>query len=456
MYLATTVSNGVDVEVLGLRKLIKNTSYILARQLISGLLQLVIVAIIAREYGSEGNGIFAVALLLPSMLTAFLNLGIGPANVYYLGSAQFSPKKVFQASARLALVLSLFGLAIGGAILQLGANKVFPGIQQQVLWLALITFPLSLMQSLISSIFQGMQEFREFNRVLILQPVVMLVFVIALMIFEVHSIYYLMLGNFLVVLITLVLSIFFLKKFLHNDEESSSEPYVKEALKYGYKAHLSNILAFVNYKADIFLVNFLISPAAAGVYVIAVKLSERLWVLSQAVSTVLLPRLSELSNDERKRLQITPLISRVTLWLTAFASIALAFVAFPLIKFVFGSEYLDAYIPLLILLPGIVFTSASRVLANDLAARGRPELNMYTSWVVVVCNIFGNILLIPMYGLLGAAVATTLAYVLNFCMRLLMYRHITSVSILSLVVIRYSDVRGFFSLFTKIRSNERS
>ena len=63
-----------NVHRLGLSKLSNNVSATFGRQVSSGLLQLVIIAIIARVYGPEGNGAYNVALLLPSILAIFLNL----------------------------------------------------------------------------------------------------------------------------------------------------------------------------------------------------------------------------------------------------------------------------------------------------------------------------------------------------------------------------------------------
>lgn len=434
---------------LGLNSLAKTATSAFIRQFVSGLLQLTTIAIIARVYGPAGNGAYALALLLPSMLVTCLNLGVGPANVYYLASAQFSPRKVLATSIKITVILSVIGMIIGGTIIWLKADELFPEVEHLMLWLALFSFPISLLQKFISSIFQGMQKFREFNVTLLAQPVITLAIVTGLVLFENINLYALIIAYFVGTIVTLLLSSMLLQKHLKGGGKNLTEDYIKKAINYGHKAHLSNIMAFVNYKADIFLVNLLLSPANAGVYVIAVQLSESLWMLSEAVSTVLLPRLSELSSDEDKRLQITPLITRFTLYSTAFFSMVFAFLAYPSIYLIFGTEYLDAYIPLLILLPGIVLTSASRILANDLAARGRPELNMYTSIVVVVCNIIGNILLIPSYGLFGAALATTVAYMLNFLMKLLMYRYITKVPIVNLIVIRNSDLKGLFTFFKK-------
>ena len=102
-------------------------------------------------------------------------------------------------------------------------------------------------------------------------------------------------------------------------------------------------------------------------------------------------------------------------------AILLALLAVPFIRLFFGAAYLDAVTPLLFLLPGIILGSLSRVLANDIAARGRPELNMYTALIVIIVNIICNLLLIPAMGIAGAALATTIAYSLTTVFRIFIY-----------------------------------
>lgn len=439
---------------LGLGKLATNAAGTLTRQVVVGFLQLATIVIIARLFGPEGNGIYAVALLLPSMLATFLNLGIGSANVYYLGSKQFSLRKVRRSCVKISITLSMLGIVIGSLIIQFKADVFFPEVDRSILWLALLSFPVSLILGFISSIFQGIQKFKEFNIALLVQPVVMLTGVIGLAVFESVNLYNLLLIHIAGGLLSLLFSGICLHKYVRADEGRSIEKnYSKPALSYGYKAHLSNVMAFVNYKADIFLVSFFLNPASAGIYVIAVQLTERLWIVSQAVSTVLLPRLSELSEESDKRLQITPLISRLTLYSTALLSIGFAAIVYPLVKYIFGMSYIDAYLPLLILLPGVVLASAARILANDFAAQGRPELNLYASIFVVTCNIIGNVFLIPMYGLAGAAMATSIAYTINFLIKLELYRHITSCEIMKLVVYRKDELVRMFIFFRSMIKN---
>lgn len=434
---------------LGLKKLTGNIAATLARQLGAGVLQLLTLALIARVFGPQGNGAYAVALLLPTTLASLLNLGIGSANIYYLGAARVGAAAALRTTFKLYAVIALLGLAVGATVVLHFAERWFQGVPEELLWVALAVFPISLLLALISSVFQGLQQFKRFNLILLLQPSLILIFVILLLLGGVDAIEWMLAAYLAAALATLIVALFTVRGYWVKGEGPAFPHYGRALLTYGYKAHLSNILAFVNYRADIFLVNFFTGPAAAGVYVIAVQLSERLWLLSRAASTVLLPRLSQLSSDEAKRKQLTPIVTRWVLWITLAASLLTALVGYPFILLVFGTDFVAAYWPLVLLLPGIVLGSASRVLANDIAARGRPELNMYTSIVVVLINVAGNVALIPGHGIHGAAVATSLAYGINFALRLAMHRYFTGTPIWRNILIGRSDLAILNSLRKK-------
>ncbi len=435
---------------LGLRTLSSNFAATFGRHLGAAVLQLITAAIIARVYGPEGNGAYAVALLLPGILATFLNLGIAPANVYYLGSDQVTVRSLLHANFRIYVVLVGIGVVIGAITLFWKGVKFFPGVDQKILWLALVAFPLGLLQGFLMSIFQGLQQFRVFNLVLLAQPLLMLVLVGALAILNMRNISFLVGVNLLAGLVVIILALWQLKPVLGAKQEAHQpNQYFCQALSYGWKAHLGSILQFINYKVDIFLVNMFIGPAAAGIYVITVALVEKLWLVSQAVSTVLLPRLSQLHSDEAKRKIITPLICRWVLLVTLVGGLGLAVIVYPFTLLVFGLDYLGSVLPALILLPGIVFVSGARVLANDIASRGRPELNMYVSAITVVCNVIGNLLLIPPYGLAGAAMATTMAYSLTLVLTLLIYNRFTSTRWTDLLFLKSSDIRMVMSTITR-------
>ena len=83
----------------------------------------------------------------------------------------------------------------------------------------------------------------------------------------------------------------------------------------------------------------------------------------------------------------------------------------------------------MLLLPGILAWTPSRVLANDLAARGFANINLKNALVVLTINIVGSVLLINAFGYKGAAVATSIAYVSDLLLRAYAFNKVTNASV---------------------------
>ncbi len=411
---------------LGLSRLVFNTGSTLIRQFAAVLLGLALMTLLARGLGPRGNGIYAMVILYSGLLATFLNLGIAPANVYFIGRGTVTVRTARHSSLRLWAVLSTAGVSLAAIALIGWGEYLFPGIPEAALWVGVCLFPVQLLQLLLVSLLQGKQDFRHFNLAVVMPAVVtLLAAIIGVWILQ-GGVIAALLAFALGQLSGLLLAGGAVRTHLEGKEPSESDhDYIRKAIGYGWKVHLSNILAFVNYRVDIYLVNFFLNPAATGIYVIAVQFAERLWMLSQSVSIVLLPRLSELHDDEANRRALTPLASRWTMVLSLIAAFVLGLIALPLITWLFGEQYILAASALLWLLPGIVMGSFSRVLSNDIAARGCPEMNMYVSLLSVLVNVAANLILMPAMGMNGAALATTLSYTVNAIAKLWVYARLS-------------------------------
>jgi len=162
-----------------------------------------------------------------------------------------------------------------------------------------------------------------------------------------------------------------------------------------------------------FLVNWFLGPAAVGLYSVGVGLVEKLWLVSQAASTVLFPRVAA-ESEEHRRKEFTPLVARTVLWITALAALVLVLLSHWIVLVLYSETFLPAVGALQALLIGIVALSAGRVLANDIAGRGFPGLNIYTGLATVLTNVVLNLLWTPRYGIVGAAWASTVSYTVSF------------------------------------------
>jgi len=401
-------------------KFAKDTTITFVTRILTLILGLVSSVIIARFLGPEGKGVYALAVLLPSLIVTFANLGIGQAAVYYIGRGKYPPKEIFGNNIILSLVLGTFSVIIGLLIVFFFQNLVFPGIARCYLLLMLVLIPLDLFFSYVNMMLLGLQRIKEYNAISIGKTITFLgLIAIALWGLKIDIIGAI-LANIMATLLADVLLLFKAKRVANGISFQLNKAYIKESFLYGIKAQLSNILSFLYLRLDIFLIGALMSPLAVGYYSVAVGIAEKLWLIPQSASTVLFPKVAS-EKDEKRRKEFTPLVSRATLFVTSLGALAVYFLSRWVILFLFSKAYLPAVRALQILLLGIVATSGSMPLGNDLAARGKPILNAYCNMVAVIVNLSLNLIWIPKFGIEGAAWATSVSYGIAFIGRILLY-----------------------------------
>lgn len=391
--------------------LISNIILTFSRQTFNILAYILFWIILARILGPQGTGEFTVAILLPTLLNVLLNFGIPSANVYLIGRGDIAISTALRRSVLAALAIGVLGLCGSAVIIIAFSESLFPGVRQVVLWIAIGIFPVIVMNAFLASIFQGQQKFKKLNAVQLLPAIISLVgaviLVWALHLGPVGAVISWGLGQ----LGALGAATWFL--VTDRDVQPTKEvqkSYTREWLSYGWKSHLANLSAFLMYRTDVYLINLFVGPIAVGIFAVAVHIAERLWTFSFAVSTVLFPKLSELHKDEAKRRRITPMAARWVIFLTSIFAIPLALLIKIIIEVLFGAEYADSGNVVLVLLPGIVVFACARVLCSDIAARGQPVLNILVGGTTFTVNVIANLILIPRYGVIGAAVGTSMAY----------------------------------------------
>ncbi len=389
-------------------------------------LGLALAALLGHSLGPDRFGVFSLTLFIPTFLNALLNLGVAPANVYFINRGDVTVDGALKASLRIWSGISLLGLLVGGIFVLMYGELLFPDISIQVLLAGLVLFPLLLLNAFVLGILQAVGDFPWFNRLPLINTAATLVFAVVGVVVLDLSVVGALIAYAAGTLTSLLVSLAILRRHTTGSGRVSNlGNYAASCLKYGWKANLAALFGFLNLRSGILLVGFFLDTAAAGGYAAAVVIAERLWILSQSASTVVFPKLAALKEDTEARNRLTPLVSH-WVFLTTFllASIAALF-SRPLLSVMFGEEFADAGVALMCLLPGVVMGSLTRVLANDFAARGRIELNVLRSGVLVVVNVVANCLLIPVLGVVGAAMAFSLGYFAMTAVSLYLYAEVS-------------------------------
>ena len=208
-----------------------------------------------------------------------------------------------------------------------------------------------------------------------------------------------------------------------------------------------------NYRLDQFLVAAFVSRAGVGHYTVAVGLGESVWWLSSSVALVLMPRLTEMEREEADR--TVPLACRNTLLASVVASLVLIAVSPFAIDLLFGDEFSPAQTPLILLMPGIVAASATRVLGSYLFSQGKLIYNTYATFIALGLTVALDFLLIPLLEVEGAAIASSIAYVASLVATLYWYRRVSGGGIAEALLFRPSDLRHYSEAWQRVRDRVR-
>lgn len=186
----------------------------------------------------------------------------------------------------------------------------------------------------------------------------------------------------------------------------------KELLSFNSLSIILTLLTVSLYHIDILLLRPIAGSQDAGYYRAALVLAEFLWFVPTALQTVLLQSSSEIwSSGHTER--ITELISKSTRYNISFTlliAVGIAALASDFVPLYFGPEFQASVLPLLLLLPGSVGFAIARPIYAVGQGKGELRILILATGSAALMNLILNLSLIPLYGMAGAAIATSLSY----------------------------------------------
>lgn len=210
----------------------------------------------------------------------------------------------------------------------------------------------------------------------------------------------------------------------------------RELLAYSAKSHPDVLFRQAMQRGDFLLIGALLGSAPLGLYAMATAAAELLFIVPEAVTTPLMKRLLR---QETEMSRLTPLALRLTCTSMLLACLGMALVGEWLIVTLFGSAYQPAYPALLGLLPGLLGVSHVSILRLDLLGKNRPGAVSWIMGIGAALNLALNLLLIPALGILGAALASSVAYLAVAVMMLALYCRLSGVSPWRTLIVLPSD-----------------
>ncbi|HWG55183.1 MAG TPA: oligosaccharide flippase family protein [Gaiellaceae bacterium] len=213
-------------------------------------------------------------------------------------------------------------------------------------------------------------------------------------------------------------------------------------VRYGARVQAGALFGSLNLRLDVLVLQFFRPLAAVGYYVIAQIVAELVIVLARAFQASVLPLVRRYEGDDRQLATTTAALRHHGL-LAAVAVLVNAGFGTLVLLVGYGDEFRPALEPMLILLPGMWFLGTANVITGDLNGRGRPGLASALTGATVVLTVALDLLLIPPYGIVGAAIASVVAYVAYGVASLHALARVAGVPLRDLVVPTRDDLRAY-------------
>jgi O-antigen/teichoic acid export membrane protein len=192
-------------------------------------------------------------------------------------------------------------------------------------------------------------------------------------------------------------------------------------IQYGLKAYVAALLAFIVLRIDLLIIQYMLGAEQVGFYSIAVSMADLLYLLPTVVGTILFPKLSSMHNSEEKWAYTGKVIWGIGGGMIVLCLIIIVFAKI-LIGLLYGKDFLPAVPALVWLTPGIVLLSINTIFMNYFASTGMPWITVYSPALAALINIGLNIQFLPVFGIVGASLASDIAYAVMFTASLFFLR----------------------------------
>lgn len=375
------------------------------------LLGLGITVVVARR-GAAVQGAFALFVACEAvMLTLFSGFGLALAR-------EVSHHRSDAARPLSALLLASLGVGVVASVVLLGVAHVIGREPYRHLWLLALGAPFLLMVPTATGLWMGQGRMLPLNLAQVAAPAAVLISLLAMGGWPGAA------SNAMAVGLTVmgVLTAWVAGKSLvglasagwafHDAGRARPDwTLLGRDARFIVVIGLTNVVSLLNYRVTLFVIEHFKGLSDAGVYSVAMQVGELLWMVSSAVTVSAYHRIGD--PDTRVAASMTIRAVRINVLATVACAPVLLALAWWALPWALGHAYFEARWPLAALLPGIAgYAAASSLSAFYTNHLGRPHLSAAVAGLSLTLNVCVSLWAVPRYGALGAAVSTSVAYLI--------------------------------------------
>ncbi|MFJ4388877.1 oligosaccharide flippase family protein [Pseudomonas soli] len=393
--------------------------------------------LLARILGPSERGLFALLSTLPDLISAATSGGLNSAVGYQAAKQRDMGLLLTQVLVYGCLLAGALTLACVFLVREFGADLEVTVQLGLLAWLLLLAVPMTVLKSGLLTLHNASGGVGAFNALRLTESLAPLLLFLGLFwMWRDEALEAALISWLCGIALVLALGLWWLRR-QHPLALRWDRGGQRELLSYSAKSHPDLLFQQLILRSDYLFIGALLGSTALGHYAMASAAAELLLIVPEAVTTPLMKRL--LQQDAGME-RITPLALRLTATVMLGACLGMALIGHWLIVTLFGAEYAPAYPALLALLPGLLGLCYASILRLDLLGKNRPGTVSLMMGAGAALNLVLNIVLIPTWGIVGAAAASSIAYLAVTVAMLVLYCRLSGVPLGQTLIILPADL----------------
>lgn len=372
---------------------------------------------LARLLDPGSYGLLFLAISVYGVVKLFSKLGLGRSAGRYLTEYKEADAGQIPHILRESFVLNVFVILATGIILAVGheyiAELIGEPSLEPFLSLGALFIGFSTLVTYIRLVLQGFEKIEHSAAIHAADRICRLFFVVGFVLLGydvLGALWGYILSSALVSLGGLV---FLYTSFYRDSERSPMEPNLKQRIfRYAIPLTATNTATVLDKRIDTILIGFFLNPLAVAYYTAGKQVVEFIKVPMASLGFTLSPMYGSQKasgdSDTAARMYETSLSYGLLLYIPLGTGLILT--AEPLLTLIFGEQYLGAVPILHVFSLYVVLQSVTELTNTSLDYLGRAKTRAVVQVITSVMNVGLNVLLIPMVGVVGAAIATVITH----------------------------------------------
>ncbi len=389
-------------------KIAKNTIYLTIATVGQKILAFLYFILIARLAGVEGTGKYFFVVSFTTIFSIFVDLGLSSVLIRETAKKREVAEKYLGNILGAKLILGV--LTYLTVVLTINIMD-YPAATKLMVYLSGVVMLLDSFNVTFYAVFRGRQNLRYESIGVVVSEVIIIVFGAASLFLH-APLYFLLLALMSGSIFNFCFSSLLLWKKTDVKPHLALDKSVLVSLfKIAYPFALAGIFVKVYSYLDAVLLSKMVGDAAVGFWSVAYKLTYAFQFIPMAFSAAIFPAMSAYFAHDRSRLKQA--FERAVFYLAIVAapvSFGIFSLAKPIVLILYGADYLSSVLPLQIAVFTVIFIFLNYPIGSLLNACDRQMTNTMIMGASMTLNIILNLILIPRFSFVGAAISTLVSH----------------------------------------------